>query len=424
MKPDLLLIAMKFPDISGIEIIKKIRSMNEGEFYKTPILMLLDKVSQNLLREACRAGIEGALRKPIVPSKVIRFSRAVIQKPRRFICMRHYFGPERRMRSDPHFEGGERRNGFKKDDFDPDQFTRNRPPVPGQSSLGSEPVLSGAKPNADAPNWEASTTKPKADAGVIDYSSDEFKSSSDKSSNEGFDITSETLPDQSNEIDYGSSSDQKDKTYKEQDFTSQDKPEEVSQNLDAIKEDTKDENVEVVETGPDDDDFEEIIDLDDCLELHKTWVNSGGKSGKQAKRPHSDFRGQDLEDADFTRAILPQSNFEDVKCPNAVFRKSDLSGSTFKNALLSSADLRVARLTKADFRNARLEKANLLGADLSGANFEGASLRGVNFSGANLNLTNLRGVNLASSQGLLSDQVKRAITDSSTRLPLSIRTTS
>jgi uncharacterized protein YjbI with pentapeptide repeats/CheY-like chemotaxis protein len=456
MNPDVILVALKLPNTSGISLIKKIRSMNDGAFYKTPILMLLEKVSQNLLREACRAGIEGALRKPIQPEKIKRFSRAVILKPRRFICVRHYFGPERRSLDDPHFNGKDRRGGLSQDDFSTDTFTRNQKPItPGQSSLDSTPVLSGGfarsstkndSTNEDSQNfdWGKSTSKTKSDGGVMDYSSPEFKNtsaaerSSDQpfdfgtsqdtpaSKNTDYDFTSEERPTASEgEIDYGKSS-EKQKANAEIKTDTEAKSEPKEKDIDAVKETTtkveEKASVAVEETGPDSDTFEEVMDLEECLDLHKVWINSGGKSGQQANRPHSDFRGQELNEADFTRAILPQSNFEDVNCTSTVFRKADLRGATFKKALLSSADLRVSRLAKADMREARMDKANLLGADLTGANLEGATLRGVNLSGANLSRTNLRGVNLSSARGLIPEQIKRAITDQGTLLPLNVRT--
>jgi len=453
MKPDVILIALKLQSSNGINVIQKIRSLNDGEFYKTPVLMLLEKVSQNLLREACRAGIEGALRKPISTAKILRFSRAVILKPRRFICVRQYFGPERRMRDDPHFKGKDRRNSLTAEDTSTDTFTKPPSPaiIPGKSALGSDPVLSGgpgsstsnSKNSSGAPiDWGQSQTKPKANGTTMDLSGNSLKGADStgakgdfdltkstggtkKSDPADYDFTSQDKPSKTAEVDYGTTT-TKPKAQAADVVETKTKPTKEVKDIDppvAEKQAVEKPKVEAEPTGPDNDDFEEIMDLDECLDLHKVWVNSGGKTGQQANRPHSDFRGQELEGADFTRAILPQSNFEKVNCTSVVLRKADLTGSTFKQALLTSADLRVSRLSKADMRNARMDRANLLGADLTGANLEGATLSGVNLSGANLNRTNLRGVNLTSCRGLISEQINRAITDQTTRLPTSMRTT-
>ena len=423
INPDLILLALKFPDTNGIEIVRQIRSLNDGAFYKTPILLLLEKVSQHMLREACRAGIEGALRKPLSPEKLLRFTRAVILKPRRFICVAKYFGPERRMRDDPHFDGQDRRDCLNQTDFKLDSYTRSRPVggvtlSAGSSSGGrnqaSKPSLdnlmgsSQRKQNTssqdDAFDWGTSQTRPDADKGSMSFQDSDLTGPS-KEAPPHYDLVDETKASPVANKENNSSK--------------------VTEKTDvaASKPVEKSPAPSVEPVGPDSDDFEEIIDLDECLDLHKLWVNSGGRDGLRANRPHSDFRGQSIMEVDFTKAILPQSNFEAVNCTSSVFRKADLSGSTFKDALLSSADLRVSRLTRADMRNARLDRANMLGTDLSGANLEGASLRGVNLSGANLHRANLCGVNLSSVQGLIREQIRRAITDSSTRLPNALKET-
>ncbi|WP_419798792.1 MAG: pentapeptide repeat-containing protein [Terasakiella sp.] len=439
INPDLILLALKFPDTNGIEIVRQIRSLNDGAFYKTPILLLLEKVSQHMLREACRAGIEGALRKPLSPEKLLRFTRAVILKPRRFICVAKYFGPERRTRDDPHFNGQDRRDTLNQNDFKLDSYTRSRP-VGGvtlsadSSSSGrnqaATPSLNGLMGSSQGKqkissqdetfDWGTSQTRPDDDKTSMSFQESDLTPASTKDRPD-YDLVDETpSPPVVNKENHSVKTSEK--TVQETIERNADKTKDES-DIVASTPTEKSPPPAVEPVGPENDDFEEIIDLDECLDLHKLWVNSGGRDGLRANRPHSDFRGQSIMEVDFTKAILPQSNFEAVNCTSSVFRKADLSGSTFKDALLSSADLRVSRLTRADMRNARLDRANMLGTDLSGANLEGASLRGVNLSGANLHRANLRGVNLTSVQGLIREQIRRAITDSSTRLPSALKET-
>ncbi|GGF66294.1 hypothetical protein GCM10011332_20440 [Terasakiella brassicae] len=427
INPDLILLALKFPDTNGIEIVRQIRSLNDGAFYKTPILLLLEKVSQHMLREACRAGIEGALRKPLNPEKLLRFTRAVILKPRRFICVAKYFGPERRMRDDPHFDGQNRRNSLNQNDFKLDSYTRSRP-VGGvtlsadSSSGGRNPTPKTSLDDLMGPSQRKQNTSAQDDA--FDWGTSQPRPDADKGSM-SFQDSDLTGPSTEDRPRYDLVDETKSSPVAHKENNASKAAEETEKQSRAVAsqpvEDSPAPTIEPV--GPESDNFEEIIDLDECLDLHKLWVNSGGRDGLRANRPHSDFRGQSIMEVDFTKAILPQSNFEAVNCTSSVFRKADLSGSTFKDALLSSADLRVSRLTRADMRNARLDRANMLGTDLSGANLEGASLRGVNLSGANLHRANLCGVNLSSVQGLIREQIRRAITDSSTRLPNALKET-
>lgn len=400
LKPDLVLLSMRFPNISGVQVLQEIRRMDEGAYFKMPLLMLLHKVNQTMLREACKIGIEGVVRKPIDQDKLLRFARSVIMRPRRFVAVSHYFGPERRQDEDPHFEGEDRRKK---------NYHRVQP---GKSQLDSSPVLStpaadssSAQNTAPVDVLETAPT-PTSDDDDMDWgqSQDRTAAHSQQDWQDSLHKAEENKPEKTTAQEIAPKKE-------EQNFPPTDSPEKTEL---AAKDDkqAKDKTVEL----------EEVIDLEECLDGHKEWVNSGGKQGKQAKRPKSDFRGKDLEGSHFSLAVLPLSNFDQVNCQDIDFRKADLRGCSFKASLLMGADMRVTRLTKADLRKARLDRANLLGADLAGAQLAGASLRGVNLSGANLTKTDLRGVNLSGTQGLIPDQIKRAVTDSRTLLPPSLHT--
>jgi len=376
VKPDLILLTMRFPDISGVQVLQKIRTMDDGAYFKTPLLMLLHKVNQTMLREACKIGLEGVVRKPIAQDKLLRFSRSVMMRPKRFVAVSHYFGPERRQQEDVHFGGEDRRK-------------KTFHITPGKSQLDSNPVL--AAPAAPSPLVDNAPTSPE-------LTPDE--------------VTPETQKETGDwQAELGDAPKKKQAPREDIPLTD-DTAQETASPTETPKADAPVEGLKgEAPKGVPDVELEAIEDLEECLDEHKQWVNSGGKLGKQAKRPQSDFRGKDLEESHFSLAVLPLSNFDKVNCKKIDFRKADLRGSSFKATRLMEADMRVTRLAKADFRNARLDKANLLGADLAGAVFRGATLRGVNLSGANLTKTDLRGVNLSSAQGLTPDQIRRAIID-------------
>ena len=69
-------------------------------------------------------------------------------------------------------------------------------------------------------------------------------------------------------------------------------------------------------------------------------------------------------------------------------------------------------------RGTNLSRANLEAANLSGADFTGASFRGSNFRNANLAGTILRGADLTDATNLTGEQLKAAIIDEQTRLPV------
>jgi pentapeptide repeat protein len=108
--------------------------------------------------------------------------------------------------------------------------------------------------------------------------------------------------------------------------------------------------------------------LEEILQQHELWVNSGGKEGNRA----------------------------DLSCAN--LEGADLAGANLQGADLQKANLKKAVLSLADLRNALLFQANLEEADLLGAELQGASLQNAilvtatglsvqQFAGANLSGT-------------------------------------
>ena len=61
--------------------------------------------------EAARdAGVTEFLLKPLVPRAVVDRLEAVIRRPRAFVRAPDYFGPDRRRRDDPAYDGPRRRS--------------------------------------------------------------------------------------------------------------------------------------------------------------------------------------------------------------------------------------------------------------------------------------------------------------------------
>lgn len=155
---------------------------------------------------------------------------------------------------------------------------------------------------------------------------------------------------------------------------------------------------------------------------HLEWVESLGRSGKQAKLADfdlgaQDFMKTDLSAAIFNSLIIPDSDFSNGKLTMATlstctldrtrFVNATMQGVNFSESSMIKADLSLAQAGKASltyggrtiekpslFRMANLTmgrfiKANLAGADftnadLSYADFTGATLEGAIFDGAHL----------------------------------------
>jgi uncharacterized protein YjbI with pentapeptide repeats len=143
--------------------------------------------------------------------------------------------------------------------------------------------------------------------------------------------------------------------------------------------------------------------------------------------------GANLSGANLSRADLSRANLSGANLSGADLIGVDLIGADLSGANLSRADLRVANLSRADLSRANLSGANLSGANLLGANLLGADLsradlsradlsraylRVANLFVADLSGSNLLGADLREVRYLTRAQIKDAITDDGTNLPL------
>ncbi len=113
------------------------------------------------------------------------------------------------------------------------------------------------------------------------------------------------------------------------------------------------------------------------LDAHKTWVETGGETGKQANLSRTDLQGANLYGANLQEAVLIDAN-------------------------LQGADL---------------GSANLQGANLEGASLQGTYLGGANLTGADLFAADLQGANLTKAKNLTREQLDEACGDDKTKLP-------
>ena len=113
------------------------------------------------------------------------------------------------------------------------------------------------------------------------------------------------------------------------------------------------------------------------------------------------------------------SNWRPVMLQGADLSRRDLSHRYLGYANLSEARLSGATFFMANLSGANLAKANLANADLSGVDLSGADLRdailtNTNLLVADLNRVNLTGANLLGARGLIPQQIRSAIYDSTT----------
>jgi len=120
-------------------------------------------------------------------------------------------------------------------------------------------------------------------------------------------------------------------------------------------------------------------ELQETLRNHKTWIESGRKSGKPAMLASSDLRNAELDRVNLSRAFLEQTELDCAALGGADLSRADLLDASLENARLNGADLTEARLPFANLSHAnligtRLAKSHMPNADLDGAIFEPESL--------------------------------------------------
>ncbi len=105
---DLIYVDHEMPGISGVELVRKIRSL-EGPEQFTPMIMLTGHSDVKRLNEARDAGVNEFLGKPVTAMAILRRLDAVIMKPRQFVSSTDFFGPDRRRRESIEYRGPMRR---------------------------------------------------------------------------------------------------------------------------------------------------------------------------------------------------------------------------------------------------------------------------------------------------------------------------
>lgn len=159
--------------------------------------------------------------------------------------------------------------------------------------------------------------------------------------------------------------------------------------------------------------------------LRGVWLD--GADLRNAGLDDADLRASAIQRADLRNASLGTARMHQASLYGSDLRKAILWRTDLRNASLYRTDLRRAYMEEADLRNANLgeadlRNADLLGADLRDANFDkallkGADLGGADLRGADLRGADLRGADLRGVKNATREQLERAITDITTKMP-------
>ncbi len=108
LAPDIAIVDWEMAPVDGIELVRWIRSAPDSPDRFLPVIMLSAHSEMRRVSAARDAGVTEFMVKPASAKVILGRIRAVIERPRRFVKTKDYFGPDRRRQIiDP--RGEERR---------------------------------------------------------------------------------------------------------------------------------------------------------------------------------------------------------------------------------------------------------------------------------------------------------------------------
>ena len=146
---DLILTDWQMQPLSGIELTKRIRTSPDSTNVFVPIIMITAFHEREHVFKARDAGVTEYVVKPISPKSLFSRIDAVIERPRQFVRVGEFFGPDRR-RQKKGYSGDERRGQDKPDEKNPSPDTAGKPSEMGQDEINTT-FNPDDKPEASSP---------------------------------------------------------------------------------------------------------------------------------------------------------------------------------------------------------------------------------------------------------------------------------
>ncbi|MEI9993429.1 MAG: response regulator [Rhizomicrobium sp.] len=107
--PDVIILDWMMEGLTGLEIVKMVRTSAQTPNPFVPIIMLTGYSQAEHVRQARDAGANEFLAKPVSVKAIMSRLVSVIEQPRPYVRTKAYFGPCRRRRGKEEYRGPERR---------------------------------------------------------------------------------------------------------------------------------------------------------------------------------------------------------------------------------------------------------------------------------------------------------------------------
>lgn len=116
---DIVMTDLSMRPLDGIDFVRLMRNSPDSPNQMCPVIMITGHSTQRRVSEARDAGVNEFLAKPLTARGVIERIQRIIEHPRPYVRSDDYFGPDRRRRQDPTFQGPWRRATDKVSDKEP-----------------------------------------------------------------------------------------------------------------------------------------------------------------------------------------------------------------------------------------------------------------------------------------------------------------
>ncbi|MGH1398790.1 MAG: response regulator [Alphaproteobacteria bacterium] len=108
-EPDIVIADWMMEGVDGITMARRIRNNPKSLNPYVPIILMTGFSEQRRVEDARDAGVTEFLVKPFNARDLYRRIAQIVEKPRQFVRTESFFGPDRRRKANPHYNGVERR---------------------------------------------------------------------------------------------------------------------------------------------------------------------------------------------------------------------------------------------------------------------------------------------------------------------------
>jgi CheY-like chemotaxis protein len=106
---DIIMTDLAMQPLDGIDFVRLLRNSPDSPNPMAPVIMITGHSTQRRVTEARDVGVNEFLSKPVTARGVLERIGQVVENPRPYVRTAHYFGPDRRRRNDPSYNGPRRR---------------------------------------------------------------------------------------------------------------------------------------------------------------------------------------------------------------------------------------------------------------------------------------------------------------------------